>query len=136
MRPSPRFACELRTTLPATLDALEEFFVVFRRRAQNILSHADYFAAELLAREALTNAVVHGCHTDPLKHVLCVLRLRGRRLTIAVRDEGEGFDWRAAWDRHGGLFASSGRGIEILRKFAIRVRYNEKGNAVTMIKRC
>ncbi len=136
MRPSPGSACELRTTLPATLEALEEFFVVFRRRAENILSHADCFAAELLAREALTNAVVHGCHADPLKHVLCVLRLRGRRLTIAVRDEGEGFDWRAAWDRHGGSFASSGRGIEILRKFAIRVRYNQKGNAVTMIKRC
>jgi serine/threonine-protein kinase RsbW len=131
-----RFACEMRTTLPATLDALEAFFMEFRRKARDVLSDADGFAAELLAREALTNAVVHGCHTDPRKHVLCVLRLRGRRLTIAVHDEGEGFDWRAAWDRHGGIFASSGRGIEILRRFAIRVRYNEKGNAVTIVKRC
>jgi len=136
MKTSSRFACEMRTVLPATLDALEEFFVEFRRQAQDILSQADCFAAELLAREALTNAVVHGCHTDPRKHVLCVLRLRGRRLTIAVHDEGEGFDWRAAWDRRGGIFASSGRGIEILRRFAIRVRYNEKGNAVTIIKGC
>jgi anti-sigma regulatory factor (Ser/Thr protein kinase) len=136
MTKSSRFACEMRTTLPATLEALEEFFVEFRRQAQDVLSRADCFAAELLSREALTNAVVHGCHADPRKHVQCVLRLRGRRLTIAVHDEGEGFDWRAAWDRRGGLLASSGRGIEILRKFAIRVRYNEKGNAVTIIKLC
>jgi anti-sigma regulatory factor (Ser/Thr protein kinase) len=134
MKPSSRFACEMRTTLPATLEAIEEFFVEFRRQAQNTLSRADCFAAELLSREALTNAVVHGCHRDPRKHIICVLRLRGRRLTIAVHDEGEGFDWRAAWNRHGGIFESSGRGIQILRKFAIRVRYNEKGNAVTIIK--
>ena len=136
MNRASRFACEMRTTLPASLDALDRFFAEFRQRAQCILSQADCFAAELLAREALTNAVVHGCHADPRKHVLCVLRLRGRRMTIAVHDEGEGFDWRAAWNRHGGIFASSGRGIEILRKFAIRVRYNDKGNAVTIVKLC
>lgn len=136
MRHSSRFACEVWTTLPATLDAIDEFLAVVRSQAQDTLPGANCFAAELLAREALTNAVVHGCHADPRKHVVCVLRLKGRRLTIAVQDEGEGFDWRAAWDRHGGIFASSGRGIEILRRFAIRVRYNEKGNAVTMIKSC
>jgi serine/threonine-protein kinase RsbW len=136
MRPAPAAVREIRTTLPATLDAVEEFFVGFRLQAQNMLSQSDWFAAELLAREALTNAVVHGCHCDPRKRVVCVLRLRGRRLTIAVHDEGQGFDWRAAAERRGRDFASSGRGIQILRRFAIRVRYNEKGNAVTIIKLC
>lgn len=136
MRLSSRFACEMRNTVPATLDAIEEFLAEVRRRVQDALPQADCFAAELLAREALTNAVVHGCHADPGKHVLCAMRLRGRRLTIAVQDEGEGFDWRALWNRPGRTSASSGRGIPILRTFAIRVRYNEKGNAVTIIKEC
>jgi serine/threonine-protein kinase RsbW len=136
MRLSSRFACEMRTTVPATLDAIEEFLGEVRCRVQNALPQADCFAAELLAREALTNAVVHGCHADSRKHVLCAMRLRGRRLTIAVQDEGEGFDWRAAWNRPGNTAACSSRGIQILRTFAIRVRYNEKGNAVTIIKEC
>ena len=115
--------CELRMALPATLEAVEEFFIEFRRRSQALMYLADRFAAELLVREALTNAVVHGSHADPCKQVRCHLRLKGRRLLIAVEDDGEGFDWRRAWSI--GVFPdASGRGIEILRKYANRVRYN------------
>ncbi len=126
---------EMRRALPATLQAAEEFLVDFRRWSQVLLDGMNCFAAELLMREALTNAVVHGCHTDPGKHVRCSLRLRRRRLLIAVEDEGDGFDWRAARRNPAALSDCSGRGIEILRKYANRVRYNDRGNAVTMIKR-
>jgi len=135
MTRSPRVDCEMRMVLPATLQAAEEFFMDFRRRSQALLDRANSFAAELLVREALTNAVVHGCHTDPSKQVRCSLRVKGRRLLIAVEDDGDGFDWRAAWSQPAGLFDSSGRGIEILRRYANRVRYNERGNAVTIFKR-
>jgi len=50
-----------------------------------------------------------------------------------VRDDGAGFDWRAAWGREAGISASNGRGIAILRPYATRMRFNE-GNAVTMTK--
>ena len=98
-------------SLPATLEAVEEFFVEFRRRSQALLDRVNCFAAELLVREALTNAVVHGCHSDPGKQVRCRLRLKGRRLLIAVEDDGEGFDWRAAPARPAGASDCSGRGI-------------------------
>ncbi|HUI79807.1 MAG TPA: ATP-binding protein [Bryobacteraceae bacterium] len=136
MRRPSRLACEMRAMIPATLAAVEQFLRAVRHEAFDTLPRADGFAAELLVREALTNAVVHGCHSDPRKHILCVLRRRGRRLTIAVHDEGEGFDWRAARQRRRGVLASAGRGIQILRQYAVRVRYNEKGNAVTIIKQC
>ena len=64
-----------------------------------------------------------------------MLRLKGRRLLIAVEDDGDGFDWRAAWGNSADLSDCSGRGIEILRKYANHVRYNDKGNVVAMIKR-
>jgi len=136
MRTGSRFTCEMRQTMPASLAAVEDFFMNFRQQAQKALPSADCFAAELLVREALTNAVVHGCHADPAKHVRCVLRLRGRRLTIAVHDEGEGFDWRAVAERRNATLAPSGRGMQILRRLAVRVRFNKKGNAVTIIKQC
>ena len=127
--------CEMRTALPATLQAVEEFFVEFRRRSQALMDRANCFAAELLVREALTNAVVHGCHTDPAKQVRCLLRLKNRHLLIAVEDDGEGFDWRAALHNTARFPDCSGRGIEILLTYASRVRYNARGNLVTIIKR-
>ena len=135
MTQASRADCEMRTALPATLEAVEAFFVDFRRRSRELLDRADCFAAELLVREALTNAVVHGCHTDPNKQVRCSLRLKGLRLLIVVEDDGDGFDWRAAWGNVAKFPECSGRGIEILRKYARRVRYNDKGNAVALIKR-
>ena len=62
---------------------------------------------------------------DPAKQVRCSLRLKGRRLIIAVADEGDGFDWRAARRQAGGIPDMSGRGIEILRQYANRVRFND-----------
>ena len=130
-----RADCELRTALPATLEAIEAFFVEFRRRCQSLPGWATCFATELLVREALTNAVVHGCGADPGKQVRCTLRLNDRRLFIAVEDDGHGFDWRAASSGAASFPDCSGRGIEILRRYATRVRYNDRGNVVTMIKR-
>ena len=134
MTHSVRFDCELRTALPATLEAIEEFFVEFHLRSRSLLQPQACFAAKLLVREALTNAVVHGCGTDPTKQVYCALRLRGSRLFIAVADQGEGFDWHSARSNRADLPDSSGRGMEILHRYANHVRFNHKGNVVTMIK--
>jgi anti-sigma regulatory factor (Ser/Thr protein kinase) len=127
--------CEMRTALPASLRAIEDFFKEFRLKHKTVLSRVNCFAAELLLREALTNAVVHGCHSDPSKEVRCVLRLKGRRLLITVQDDGDGFNWREAWSSSAELSDCSGRGMEILRKYANHIRYNDRGNVVAIVKR-
>jgi anti-sigma regulatory factor (Ser/Thr protein kinase) len=126
----------MQISLPATLEAVEGFFVKFRRCARAALSQRHCFTAELLAREALNNAVVHGCRADPNKQVHCSVRLKGGRLLIVVHDDGEGFDWRATWGNRSEASVPSGRGIELLRMYATRIRFNERGNAVTIVKRC
>jgi len=126
---------DVRAAMPASLEAVERFFLEFRRKNQALLDRANCFAAELLLREALNNAVLHGCHADPGKQVRCLLRLGERRLLIAVEHNGDGFDWRAARARVAALSDSSGRGMEILRAYASHVRYNERGNAVAIVKR-
>jgi anti-sigma regulatory factor (Ser/Thr protein kinase) len=135
MMQSGRFDCELHASLPASLEAIEEFLWEFRRCSPVLLPSANRFAAELLVREALTNAVVHGCGADSRKQVRCWLRLRKGHLLIAVADDGEGFDWRAA--RHATADGSdcSGRGMEILRRYADHVRFNHKGNVVTLTRK-
>lgn len=126
--------CELRRVMPATLDAIEEFLIEFHVRCAVMQNWVNCFTAELLLREALTNAVMHGCGADPGKQVRCAIRLRGRSLLIAVSDDGKGFDWRAALHREAELSDCSGRGISILRAYADRVRFNDTGNTVTLIK--
>ncbi len=124
----------LRRTMPATLDALEEVCREFRAISGGLPDSSCRFAAELLLRELLTNAVIHGCRSDPSRQVVCVVRWRARRLTIAVEDDGDGFDWRAALRRQAAASCCSGRGFEILRKYATRFRFNRSGNAATVMK--
>ena len=126
--------CNIRTSIPASFDAIEQLFADFRSHCACVRVHADCFAAELLLREALTNAVVHGCQNDPAKRVNCAVRMKGSRLTISVEDPGPGFNWRQARVWEADTSSCSGRGMEIFRKYATRFRFNTKGNSVTVVK--
>jgi|HubBroStandDraft_4_1064222.scaffolds.fasta_scaffold20412_3 anti-sigma regulatory factor (Ser/Thr protein kinase) len=132
---SARADLEMRQDMPATFESVEQFVVDFRERSKALLDPKNRFSAELLLREALANAVRHGSHADPNKQVRCRLRIKRRRLLIAVEDYGCGFDWRRAWDNQAGAPECSGRGVEILRKYSSHVRYNDRGNAVIIVKR-
>ncbi len=131
MQVSSKWHCEL----PATLDAIEQFCSNFQSWRAVACTGLDSFAADLLLREVLINSVLHGSAGDPRKRISCSLRAKPDRLIIAVRDEGEGFDWRAAWHRRSDPADTHGRGIQILRQYASLVRFNRKGNSVTLVKR-
>jgi anti-sigma regulatory factor (Ser/Thr protein kinase) len=47
---------------------------------------------EIALREALANAIIHGNHEDPRKHVHVRCRCKPDEVSIAVKDEGRGFD--------------------------------------------
>jgi len=93
------------------------------------------FDMELLAREALVNAVQHGSKGDPSKTVHAALRFEGGALVLAVRDEGSGWDWRQMPAAPPDPTLESGRGLFIIRKYADDFFYNDSGNALTIIKR-
>jgi len=126
---------EWRLELLPTLEAIEKFCVEFRLWREKTCAGLDAFSGELLLREALTNSVVHGCSEDSSKRVWCVIRAKVGRVVIAIWDEGDGFDWRAAWNRESDLSDDHGRGLEIFRCYASSVRFNPKGNAVVLIKK-
>lgn len=124
-----------RTNLRATLESVEEFCSAFQLWRAHICPALDRFKSELVLREALTNSVVHGSGGDSRKWVTCVLRAKPGQLLISIRDDGEGFDWRAAWNRTAANDDTSGRGMEILRTYASAVRFSTKGNSVTLLRR-
>jgi anti-sigma regulatory factor (Ser/Thr protein kinase) len=126
--------CELRGEVRATLVAIEEFLARFRVWRVNIGENLA-FPGELLLREALTNAAVHGSRGEPAKSIRCVVRLKPGRLVIAVQDDGAGFRWREVWGCTAAASAPRGRGIEIFRHYANGVRFSSRGNGVTLIRR-
>lgn len=123
---------ELRSELQPLPEPIEAFCRQFQGWRTAICPQVDAFAAELLLREALANAMSHGLAT---KTITCVLRAKKRHLVLAVCDGGKGFDWRTAGKTEPNAAAVDGRGLMIYRHYASAVRFNAAGNCVTLIKR-
>jgi serine/threonine-protein kinase RsbW len=90
------------------------------------------FPVELLARECLNNAVLHGNCNDADKSVLFRLWIGREWIRLQVTDEGPGFDWRKANQNRSGTTASSGRGLQLYALYAGRVQFNSRGNRITL----
>jgi serine/threonine-protein kinase RsbW len=122
-------------TLEPTLHAVDSVCADVRQRLKVHASAADWYGVELLLREALTNAVLHGGGSDPARKVRCEVRVGPRKAWVAVADEGPGFDWRAALAADTAETATSGRGLKIYALYADRVSFNEAGNRVVLERR-
>ena len=95
------------------------------------------FAVETALREALANAIVHGCKRDPSKRIQCCVACDpARGLLIVVRDPGEGFDPASLPSPVMGenLFAEHGRGIYLINMLMDEVRYERGGTEIHMRK--
>lgn len=124
---------ELRTELAATQEAVEQFCRDFQKWLGEDITSRDAFGAELLLREALVNAILHGCQSKTDQRVKCIVRGGRGRILIVVVDPGRGFDWRAAWNCRSEPTQCSGRGVEIYRNYAKRVRFSRQGNVVYLV---
>ena len=94
----------------------------------------DLFGMRLALAEALVNAVTHGNRGDPSKQVHVRYRVTPATASVTVRDEGEGFDPAHVADPRDpeNRERPGGRGLLIMRHYLSEVRYNARGNAVTL----
>lgn len=88
--------------------------------------------------EAFVNAVKHGNKFNAQKLVRITAELSPKEASFTVEDEGEGFDVNAIPDPLDpeNLFKTSGRGVLFIYNIMDEVKYNERGNRLTMVKRC
>lgn len=84
--------------------------------------------------EAVNNAIIHGNKEDAEKIVDIEIRLNNKELVIIVEDEGKGFITDIIPDptepEH--IEAINGRGIYLMTKLADNIKFNQRGNKVTM----
>lgn len=96
----------------------------------------DAEAVNLAVIEAGTNAIRHGNKNDLSKRAYFEFRIAKDRLTIQVRDEGEGFDPDSIADPldPANLLSTGGRGIFLIRVSMDEVHFSDDGRKLTMVK--
>lgn len=87
--------------------------------------------------EAFVNAVKHGNKFDARKLVRITAEVSKSEARFTIEDEGEGFDVNSIPDPLDpeNLFKTSGRGVLFIYNIMDEVKYNERGNRLTMVKK-
>ena len=95
------------------------------------------FDVKLAVQEAVINAVEHGNESDPTRMVHVTCECGDGAVTAVVRDEGEGFDPAGVLDPTlpENVLREHCRGIFLIRNLCDEVRFNKKGNQVTIVKK-
>lgn len=88
------------------------------------------FAIELVVREMLVNAVVHGNKADPAKKIALNMQLWSHFLLLEIADEGFGFDWQHRLTKPLNDNDTRGRGLNIASIYALDIRYSQNGSNV------
>jgi serine/threonine-protein kinase RsbW len=131
---------KLSWKLPAVLANVDQVCcAAVQAFSQYSVQQKDRFATELLLREALNNAVLHGCQENSLLSFSCSLTISEWGVIIEVSDEGTGFDWHkepaVPPDDADDIFLNeTGRGQLIYAIYANSIQYNDAGNGVSLTR--
>jgi serine/threonine-protein kinase RsbW len=134
-RLEPRLNLEVRGDVEAISPAVEQVLGLIGRMG---CAAGKEFEVETAVREALANAIRHGCQRDPDKKVqVCVACDDARGMLIIVRDPGPGFDPSGIPSPVQGenLFSQGGRGILLINELMDDVSFEKGGTEIRMRKR-
>lgn len=95
------------------------------------------FEVETAIREALANAIVHGCKNDPTRKCRITVGCdEDRGMLIVVQDPGAGFDPDSIPSPIEGehLFSEHGRGIFLINRLMDDVEFRRGGTEIRMRK--
>jgi serine/threonine-protein kinase RsbW len=136
--PNHRGPCiELEHSLPSEVAAIspfvEKLMPLMRKCGCVPEGESD---VEIALREALANAIIHGNHENPTKHVYVRCRCKADEVSIAVKNEGRGFDTNMIADPTApeNIGSVHGRGIYLMKALMDEVRFEEGGIVVRMRK--
>ena len=98
------------------------------------ISQDSYGKILVSTMEAVNNAILHGNRSDPKKIVEIVITYKTNELKIKVADEGPGFHPENIPDPTipENIEALNGRGVYLMSHLADKIKYNKKGNSVTI----
>lgn len=135
---SEQLLLRLEATIAADVDAISPVVErVMDIAAKMKCAEGKEFQIEMALREALANAVIHGCKGDSAKLVqFCVACDESRGMLIVVRDPGQGFEPSQIPSPLVGqnVFSEHGRGIFLLNQLMDDVKFGRGGTEIRMRK--
>jgi serine/threonine-protein kinase RsbW len=131
------FAMKMEVTIPARISAISPLVDAVMTAVRQQASTRE-MEIETALREALANAIKHGCSADPSKFVQCsVVFENNRSVLIVVRDPGPGFNSKNLPDPTEGahLYENHGRGIFLINHLMDEVQFKRGGAEIHMRSR-
>lgn len=131
---------EQELVVPSTPDQIQ----VVEERAEAMAREAGFADDErdsiaIAITEMVANAIFHGNKSDPTKQVRVRFTMTAESFTIAIRDQGRGFNPEKVADplQPENLLKDSGRGIFIVRTLMdqIDIHSGPEGTEVVLIKK-
>ncbi len=123
-----RWSCEI----PSRIDRVDGICREMRQRLEAHRLSGLCFDMELLAREFLNNAILHGNSGQARKKVRLEMSFGRRWIRLQITDQGKGFSWRRRLRTLPGEEEDGGRGIAIGLLYSDRIRFSRRGNQVTL----
>jgi len=128
----------LSAVIAADADAIALFTDQVMMLLQNLPMDGKSFEIEMALREALANAVLHGCQSDAQKRVECTVACeQDGGILIIVRDPGKGFDPLTVQSPlvAENILAEHGRGIFLMNMLMDEVRWERGGTEIHLRKK-
>lgn len=131
-------ACKLDMTIPADPNAISSVVDGVMQFAREMkCAEGNEYHIDLALREALANAIVHGCNNDRSKKIECCVACSGSSdIVIVVRDPGDGFVPTAVPNplASENLHSHHGRGIYLINQLMDEVSFDRNGAEIRMRK--
>ncbi|HLM01946.1 MAG TPA: ATP-binding protein [Pyrinomonadaceae bacterium] len=124
--------------LPSTINLMHAVLDYLMKRVEKVgIIRSENSNLFIALDEAFVNAVKHGNKFDARKNIKITTDVSVKEARFTIEDEGEGFDVAAIPDPCDpeNLFKTSGRGVLFIYNIMDEVKYNERGNRLTMIKK-
>ena len=123
--------------LPSRIEAISEAAEAVADAARRLGFAEDaLFGIDLAVREAVTNAVLHGNHSDETVPFEVGVSGTDERVVVTVRDRGQGFDPSRVADptAEENILKASGRGILFMRTFMDEVAWEHPEGGGTLVR--
>ncbi len=122
------YRCEFKSSLDEVvsqiakvISLLDSNFEIYNR-----------FVLDLILRETLNNAVIHGNKNRPDQIIKLGLGIEADQFHIVVEDEGAGFNWQSVIVQQTNPVHDHGRGFPIFQKYCNKIVLNKKGNRISL----
>jgi anti-sigma regulatory factor (Ser/Thr protein kinase) len=130
-------ACQFNMVIPAdpaAISTVTDGVAEALRNKPGVVGNE--FEIDLALQEALANAIVHGCDSDPTKSIQCCVTYDAGSVLIVVRDPGPGFKVGDVPNPLEGtnVLKGSGRGIFLINQLMDEVRFADGGREIQMRK--